>query len=236
MKRTTFAILFTILITLSCAFASCNAREGIIGQDDPPDTEINTEDYGSLIRELEDQIIELKQNQYISESKRAEEILRIEKLIADLKQSDKPTDTETDNESNTDKDTADTDTSAPSSPTGKFLYTVENGEAVITGYTGDDTALTLPSSIDGYTVTRISDDAFSSDTLQSITVPEGIIKIGWFAFRECSALRTVTLPESVKSIGYSAFPAKTDSFTLICPAESFAQKYAESYGISVTAI
>lgn len=236
MKRTTFAILFTILITLSCAFASCNARDGIIGQDGPPDTQINTDDYASLIRELEDQIIELKQNQYISESKRAEEILRLEKLILELKQSNKPADTESDSGSDSGNDTSNTDTSSPAIPTGKFLYAVENGEAVITGYTGDDAVLTLPSSIDGYAVTRIADDAFSSDTLQSITVPDGIIKIGWFAFKECSSLRTVTLPESVKSIGYSAFPAKGDGFTLICPADSFAQKYAESYGISVTAI
>lgn len=234
MKRTTFAILFTILITLSCIFASCNARSGIIGQGGQSDTKADTEDYVSLIRELEDQIIELKQNQYISESKRTEEILRIEKLISELKQSGKPTDTEGDTEA--DKDTSDTEASTPTSPEGKFLYDIENGEAVITGYTGEDPVLILPSSIDGYTVTRIADDAFNSEKLQSVTVPEGIIKIGWFAFRECPSLRTVTLPESVKSIGYSAFPQKSDSFTVICPAGSFAQRYAESYGISVTAI
>ena len=242
MKRTTFAILLTILITLSCIFASCNASDSILGQDGQSQTEDTSGNYSSLIKELEDQILELKQDQYISDSKRNEEISRLEALILELKQSNKDSDTESEAESSEDteesesvEDTEANTTDSPS-PTGKFLYSVENGEATITGFTGNDAVLTLPSAIDGYAVTRISDDAFNSDTLESVIIPEGVVKIGWFAFKDCSALRTVTIPESVESIGYSAFPTRVNGFSIICSADSFAARYAESYGISVTPI
>ncbi|MBQ8849708.1 MAG: leucine-rich repeat protein [Clostridia bacterium] len=247
MKRSTFAILFTVLITLSCVFASCNARDTIPLFDSSDTTDTDTEAYTSMIRELEDQIVELKQNQYISESKRAEEILRLEKLILEIKQSAN-TNTDNDTEQNTDTDTnkdtsADTDTDASTepdntdnAPTGKFLYTVNENKATVTGYTGGDTVLTIPSSIDGYEVTAIADDAFTSKELETVIVPDGVTKIGWFAFAECDALRSVTLPDSVVSIGYSAFPKKINGFTLICSSESFASRYAESYGLSVTSI
>lgn len=238
MKRTIFASLFTILLTLSCVFASCNARDYNQAQDGQTNNGDTNDDYSSIIKDLEDQILELRQDQYISESKRTEEISRLEALIIELKQSGKypsTSDTEKDTqdtESDTETDSVDTD--APS-PTGKFLYTVENGTATITGYTGSDSQLTLPSSIDGYAVTAIADDAFTSDSLESITIPEGVTKIGWFAFKDCDALKSVTVPKSVESIGYAAFPSRAKGFSIICPAESFAAKYASSYGIAFTA-
>ena len=97
MKRSTFALLFTVLLTFSCVFASCNVRDGILSDSNTTDTEENT-DYNLLIKELEDKIIELKQDQYISETKRAEELLRLEQMILELKQN-----------SDTDKNTESTD-------------------------------------------------------------------------------------------------------------------------------
>lgn len=250
MKKSNLAIFLTLIIVLSCAFGACGTA------DLPPDGQGNGtgssygagDNYSSLIKELEDQIIELKQDQYISESKRTQEIARLESLIMELKQTDtkkeesseetRPSigsaDSEKDEHTQTDTDThPDTESS---SPTGKFTYTVNEGKATITGFTGKDSRLVLPSSIDGYAVTCIADDAFNSDTLEEITVPEGVTKIGWFAFKECSALRSVTLPNSVTSIGYSAFPANRKGFTIICHADSFAAAYAQSYGISFTTI
>ena len=225
MKRSTFALLFTVLISFSCIFASCNAREGIFGGMNTTDTEEGT-DYDSLIKELEDKIIELKQDQYISDSKRNEELLRLEQLILELKKEAVP-DTDSEETEATDTDT-DTDNEKP---TGKFLYTSNGSELTVTGYTGDDKILAVPSYIDGIKVTEIADDAFSSDTLESVVLPEGISKIGWFAFRECPSLRYVTIPDSVTSIGYSAFPNNGKNFSIICAPDSFAAKYAESYGL-----
>ena len=251
MKKTTFAILLTILITLACAFAACNTKGGIIGQsghteqndqNNVTDTADIKGNYNSIIEALEDQILEIKQDQYISESKRAEEIARLEALILELKQSNSSSDT--DSHPNTEKEETTNDTESGEDTkqetnqetSGKFIYIINGGKATITGYTGSDRTLSLPSSIDGYPVEAIGDDAFESETLQSLSIPEGVTKIGWFAFKSCPYLRTVTLPQSIESIGYSAFPTSLSGFSIICPQGSFAAKYAESYGISVTVI
>ena len=232
MKLSTLAILFTIFITISCVFASCNTQRIVHDIDTEAGNTSDTDDYSSIIKVLEDQILELKQNQYISESKRTEEILRLEALIEELKLGGKlPT------EDNSYTEGTDTDTDTEESHTeARFIYEVENGSAILTGYTGDDTELTLPSFIDGYAVTEIADDTFISDTLKAIVIPEGVKKIGWFAFKNCSALYTVTIPQSVEEIGYSAFPSRLGGFSVICPSNSFAAKYAASYGISATLI
>ncbi len=123
------------------------------------------------------------------------------------------------------------------SPTAaKFLYRQTGDTATITGYTGKDEVLVIPSKIDGFQVTAISDSAFQSQTLKNVIVADGITKIGWFAFRDCPSISSVTIPQSVKSIGYSAFPPEGTILTLYCHADSFAQKYAQSYGIRHTII
>lgn len=244
MKRSTFAILLTVLITLSCVFAACNANNGIPypdGQSESTTVNDVESNYSSIIKELEDQILKLKQDQYISDAKRDEEIIRLEALILELKQNN--TDNETDTSPNSESNSATTESeknedseTKPNTPSGKFIYTVNDGKATITGFTGSDTALTIPSSIDGHLVICIADDAFDSDTLQSVTIPEGVTKIGWFAFKNCSSLRTVTIPKSVESIGYSAFPTGQKGFSIICHTDSFAASYAQSYGIALTTI
>ena len=249
MKKNTFAILLIILISLSCIFAACNTGGSIYAPSDQSNNttpHVTENNYSSIIKELEEQILELKKDQYISESKRAEEIARLEALIVELKQTDTEREslpavntetntvtTESEKSEATESD-ASTDTTAPS--TGKFTYTVDSGKATITGFTGKDIALTIPSSIDGYDVIAIADDAFVSDTLQSVTISEGVTKVGWFAFKNCSVLRTVTIPKSVESIGYSAFPTGRKGFGLICYSDTFAVSYAESYGIAFTTI
>ena len=109
-------------------------------------------------------------------------------------------------------------------------YRVENGGAVITGYSGSATLLTVPSSLDGYPVTAIGEHAFENSDLASITLPEGIHSIGWFAFYGCGKLVSITLPQSVSTIGYAVFDGcKLSSF--VCPAGSYAEQYAKSYGL-----
>ena len=240
MKKSTLTILLTVLFILSCVFAACNANQGIPypdGQSDITESQSDENDYSSIIIELEEQILALKQDQYISEAKRTEEIARLEALILELKRADSDTDAtespDTDTESGKNEDS---ESETENVTAGKFLYTVSDGKATITGFTGNDSALAIPSSIDGYEVAAIGDDAFDSDTLQEVTIPEGVTKIGWFAFKECSALRTVTIPKSVESIGYSAFPASRKGFSIICHTDSFAASYAQSYGIALTTI
>lgn len=230
MKKTTFAFIFTVLITFSCIFASCNLNKGTAPTDET-DT-ATSENHTSMIRDLEDQLLELKQNQYISNSQRAEEIAKLEALIEELRQNGDEKDSESGTNTSS-KDEANTDTPSTVS---KFIYTISGEEATLTGYTGNDALLTIPSYIDGYKITAISDDCFASTALSSVIIPDTVTKIGWFAFRECSALKTITIPNSVSSIGYSAFPQDSNGFTIICASDSFAAKYADSYGINTTLI
>ncbi len=228
MKRTTFAVLLSLLLIASCVFASCNADSSIFNDNtDTSALDASTQEtYASMIRDLETQIIQLQQSQTVSDAEREQKILQLETLLAQLQESVKefvPADT-----------VAPTPDPLPSTAT--FRYTVNENQATITEYIGTDKNLTLPSYIDGYQVVAIADNAFSSDSLESVTVSAGITKIGWFSFADCPKLTAVTLPPSVTSIGYSAFPKNSKSFTIYCQADSFAQQYAKSYGIAYAVI
>lgn len=77
-------------------------------------------------------------------------------------------------------------------------------------YSGE---IVIPSTItyDGknYNVTSIGERAFRSSmknsSLTSVTIPEGVISIGDFAFQYCTALTSITIPNSIKRIGTSVF-------------------------------
>ena len=79
-----------------------------------------------------------------------------------------------------------------------FTYQVVNGNEIsITGFDGSDVphAVTLPLSIHDYAVTEVGAGAFyQKSNLLSVTVPEGIKKIGNFAFSGCTQMTGVTLP------------------------------------------
>lgn len=89
-----------------------------------------------------------------------------------------------------------------------YTYTVKNGNAIITGYKGTDTDLTLPETINGHPVTGIGKNAFT----------------------ECSSLTRATIPYSVKSIGNSAF-ADCTKLTIYGEYNSVAQAYAKNRNI-----
>ena len=95
--------------------------------------------------------------------------------------------------------------------------------------------LVVPEELDGYTVTEIADSVFAGDTkLSSVSLPSTLEKIGWFAFSGCTSLKSITVPMSVKEIGYDTF-AYCTKLTVYCSKGSYAEKYAESYGISCVA-
>ena len=76
----------------------------------------------------------------------------------------------------------------------------------ITRYSGSETNVEIPASIDGLPVTSIGDWAFSGCIgLTSITIPDSVTSIDWCAFSGCTGLTEITIPDSVTSIGYAAF-------------------------------
>lgn len=115
-----------------------------------------------------------------------------------------------------------------------FHYRVENGRAFVTRFTGTESFVILPASLDGYPVFGIDDRAFEGASFLSITLPEGLAQIGWFAFYDCAEMIEIHIPDSVTTIEYGAFDG-CERLHISCSADSFAQSYAESYGIPYTA-
>ncbi|MDR1147796.1 MAG: leucine-rich repeat domain-containing protein [Spirochaetaceae bacterium] len=75
---------------------------------------------------------------------------------------------------------------------------------VITGYTGNEKAVTIPANIDGVPVRKIGDMAFKLKRLTDIALPQGLEVIGEQAFFG-NQLSIVVIPASVRIIADSAF-------------------------------
>ena len=119
---------------------------------------------------------------------------------------------------------------------GFYRYTAENGGAVLRGWVGSETDVTVPETLDDLPVVCVGENAFRGNAvIVSVTLPEGITRIEAGAFAECSALRAVTLPESLTFIADDAF-ARSDAVILICAADGYAQSYARVSGINALAV
>ena len=99
-----------------------------------------------------------------------------------------------------------------------FQYTTSGLYATITKYTGGDSEVTIPSKIDNYTVTKISDSAFAyNPVITSVVISNTVTEIGNFVFYGCDELKSVKLPSRLKKLGYS-FIANTQITSLTIPA------------------
>ncbi len=114
----------------------------------------------------------------------------------------------------------------------RFLYEIVDSKAVITGYTGKDTYIVIPSHIDGYEVVKIGESAFANSKITTVIISEGICEIDWFSFYACPSLTSITLPKSISSIGYGAFDGASSKLTVYCYVDTYAHAFAKSYGIS----
>ncbi len=86
-------------------------------------------------------------------------------------------------------------------------YLLEDGTAAVVGISNNTLShITIPSTVDEYTVSEISNYAFRDNRiLESVTVEEGIHTIGSRAFSGCTKLATINLPDSLREIKYRAF-------------------------------
>lgn len=100
-----------------------------------------------------------------------------------------------------------------------YKWDVVNGEARITlvdeAIAGD---VVIPSTLGGYSVTNIGEEAFfDCNLLTSVTIPECITSISRGAFSNCESLTSITIPNSVTSIGPSAFSNCTGLSSITIP-------------------
>lgn len=111
-----------------------------------------------------------------------------------------------------------------------YLYIKnEDGTIAISGYTGSNSIVTVPETVDGLKVTAIGDHAFEANwDLEEIVLPEGITYIGESAFMDCGSLKTVNIPETTVTIRRAAF-ASCASLDNVTVPESVAQIMEEAF-------
>lgn len=214
MRKKPLIIILSLFICLSSALSSCN----YIPDDSEKETnqQIPSNSTETRIKELEAQIITLLQSQQISESERKKEISALKTELDALKKK----------ESNKASESA-TESEAPKI----FKYTLNGYKATITSISTDEESISIPSVIDGHAVIAIGSEALSSNKIKRIVFEDGIESLDWFAFKGCPSLTSVSIPASVTSIGYGAFDGSSKSLIIECKKDSFAMKYAQSYGI-----
>ncbi len=91
----------------------------------------------------------------------------------------------------------------------QFSYTTNADNTItITHYYGSGGAVTIPTNINGLTVTGIGEEAFFEDeNITNLTIPAAVTSIGGGAFEDCTSLATLNIPNNVTSIGPDAFAA-----------------------------
>lgn len=169
--------------------------------------------YRELTAQLETELSVLKQEQYTAAKQYENRITELELL---LKESE-----------------ADAESEQPELPQATFTYTVSDDQITITGYSGRETNLSIPASIDGFDVVAIGRDAFRESALTEVIIPSTVQKIDWFAFYASNNLTRVAIPSSITKIEYGVFDG-CDNLTVYCEKNSYADKYARSYGMSVS--
>ena len=200
-------------LTLSSLFSCSSSTDG---------KPSSTSDTGRLSA-LESKLASMQANNLLLESEYLDNIAALESEIASLKEQTSyspPASSESPEES-----------SAPEYF--GFGYIEENGNITIISYSGKSTELIIPASINGSPVVAIADNAFESSSLVSVSIPETLKSIGWFAFSGCSKLERIIIPKNVTEIGYSAF-CNANNLVIYAPKGSYAYQYAKSYGIRVS--
>ncbi|MCH5202500.1 MAG: leucine-rich repeat protein [Oscillospiraceae bacterium] len=102
---------------------------------------------------------------------------------------------------------------------------LDDGTAIIMHYNGNDTEVTIPSTIDGYSVTVIGPGSFALTNLESVVISNGIKTINKQAFIH-STVHNISIPASVVDIQSRAFrlcgfkEIKVDSTNLYYTAEN----------------
>ena len=209
-----FLLLFvSFILILSFIFTSCSPASS----NSPDTTQGTSNSYEALIKELEEKILELEKNSSLSDEESKKQLEELQNQL---------------NELNSQSSTTQSSTTSASLPESIFTYKLNDGKATITGFTGKDEHIVIPSTVDGFEVYSISSNAFEGYRFKSVIISEGVEEIDWFAFYNCMSLSAITIPKSVKKIGHSAFSGCSKSFTIYCQSGSFAQAYAQSYGIT----
>lgn len=211
MKKKKIGTYAVLLLLLSALLTGC-AKEAVTNDEAPPVAN-ESEAYQARIEELETELQRQKEERYISDAAYAATIRELQSKLDAL--------------------APDVEADSSQIEAGDeliFRYRLENGKAIVTGYTGTSTLVTIPATLDGYPVVAIGERAFEGQKIAAVMLPGGLEAIGWFAFYGCEQLIDVSIPTSVTSIGYAVFDG-CESVSIVCASGSYAEQYAISYGL-----
>ena len=99
-----------------------------------------------------------------------------------------------------------------------FKWTYDEGDLAIKEYTGSASEVSVPSKIDGMTVTMIGGGAFRGTNVTKVSIPNTVRSIGSRAFYYCTSLSNVSIAPSVTWIGQGAFEQCTNLKGIIIPS------------------
>lgn len=109
--------------------------------------------------------------------------------------------------------------------TGKWDYGVlEDGTAVITGFSVESSTLKIPDEVDGLPVTVVARDPGAKvdynqiHKIRKVVLPKGLKAVEQQAFEGCSALTKVELPKGLERIGTAAFKNCKELTSVLIPA------------------
>ncbi len=90
---------------------------------------------------------------------------------------------------------------------GDWTYKILENEIIITGYTGNEKSVSVPSQIHGCPVVKIDttgEDRYRLMQIEKITLPDTIKEIGEEVFYN-SKLKNINFPQNLEKIGFSSF-------------------------------
>lgn len=110
------------------------------------------------------------------------------------------------------------DVSYDNAPQSAYAYEIDGEEAVVTGFSAENTIANIPSELGGKPVTTIKSGAFKGNgILETVNLAPTVTTVENNVFAGCTSLRSVSLPPSLTSIGDEAFYGCTNLQILNLP-------------------
>lgn len=245
-----------VAVTLSLILSACSDSTPAPNGAETTEVDLRAH-YDSLVMALQTELSEMRGDAYITSETLQNRVEALEALLESLGsrlpteddtlheesvsetviETESETEIHSENESDSETETErESETEAPGiSSESQFLYTVSDGKATVIGYRYDsgqasDSQLTIPSTLGGYPVTSIADNAFSGLPVTYVMLPSTLTHIGWFAFSGCLELRVLAVPDTVARIDYGAFE-NCPNLTVYCPRGSYTARYAAACAI-----
>ncbi len=220
--KLTKLLITPLLIPLILSSCGKTTTPNTQSQNSPDQSQI-IQYYKDAINQLQDELITAKEEAYILTAGYEIKIRELEEYISSIEnKNDGSTENPPSQNINTQNHKA------------NFEYEITSSGVTIKKYIGKSENIEIPSSIDGHQVTKIQEYAFSETKIKSVVLPKTLNELDWFSFYKCPFLEKIYIPESVTNIGYGAFDLCSQNLTIFGAEGSYAERYANSFGIKFT--